>query len=103
MQYKLLRQEFWTADTQQSLRTKLEQYNGQAPHYGPAMAVVFQDIIQGERTEGTRDITRSNFQTEPDLSNPGTALAFETTTTAPAHRNMSQEVRVFRKFPAGLL
>ena len=54
------------------------------------MAVVFQDIIQGERTEGTtRDITRSNFQTEPDLSNPGITLAFETTTTAPAHRNMS--------------
>jgi len=67
------------------------------------MTAVFRSLIQGEWTEGTaRAITRSSFHTEPDPSNLNKTLKFEIITAAPDYRNMSQEVRVFRKFLAGL-
>lgn len=104
MQYQLLRQEFWTADTQQSLRAKIEQSNGQTSHYGPAMAVMFRDLIRGGGAKRTAEaITPSSFHAEPDPDDSRTIWIFQTTTATPALRNMSQEVRVFRKFPAGLL
>jgi hypothetical protein len=104
MQHQLLRREFWTADIRQSLRTKIEQSNGQTSHYGPAMAAVFRGLIRGERAEGIAGVTtRSNFHSEPDPSDPDITWGFNTITAAPALRNISQEVRVFRKFPEGLL
>lgn len=104
MQYQLLRQEFWSVDTQQGLRTKIEQSNGQASHYGPAMATVFRGLIQGEWAGGiARAIAWSNLHTDTDPSDPNIMCKFGTITAAPAYRDMSQEVRVFRKFPAGLL
>lgn len=57
MQHRLLRQEFWTADTRRSLREEIEQSNGQTPHHGPAMAAVFRGLIAGERAEGTARAT----------------------------------------------
>jgi len=104
MQYQLLRQEFWTAGTRQGLRTKIQQFNGQTSHYGPAMAMVFRGLIRDERAEGTVGvIALSSFHTEPDPSNPSITRVFQTITAAPALRNTSQEVRVFQKYPAGLL
>ena len=103
MQYQLLRQEFWTADTQQGLRTKIEQSNDQTSHYGPAMAAVFDGLILGEQAEETAEvITPSSFHIEPDPLDRSINWIFQTFTAAPALRNMSQEVRVFRKFSAGL-
>ena len=90
MQCQLLRDEFWTADVQQDLRTKIEQSN---THYGPAAVAVFHGLTQGNRAEGSvRALSRPNFHTGPDPSNPGITLAFQTITTAPARQNMSQEV-----------
>lgn len=101
MQYQLLRREFWTADTQQDLRKKIEQFGGQTSHYGSTIAAVFRDLVQGGRAEGTAGvISQSSFHTEPDPSNPSITLKFKTITTAPALRNMSQEVCI-PKIPHG--
>jgi hypothetical protein len=96
MQYRLLRQEFWTADIRQGLRTKIEQSNSQTSHYGPAMAAVFRGLIQGERSEKISEaITQPTFYLETDPSNPRITNVFEIITATPPFRNMSQEVRVF--------
>ncbi|KAF9648608.1 hypothetical protein BDM02DRAFT_3115233 [Thelephora ganbajun] len=91
MQYQLLQQEFWTADTQRVLRTKIEQCNGQTSHYGPAMTTVFRSLTRGKRPERPAGaIVQSVFHTEPE-GYSGIMLVFQTITTASAHRNMSQE------------
>ena len=105
MQCQLLRDEFWTADVQQDLRTKIEQSD---THYGPAAVAVFHGFTQGNRAEGTvRAMSRPSFHTGPEPSNPGITLASQTITTALARQSMSQEVytmrcvRVSRTFPLG--
>ena len=66
MQYQLLRQEFWTAGTQQGLRTKIQQSNGQTSHYGPAIVMVFRGLIRDEWAEGTAGvIALSSSHTDP--------------------------------------
>lgn len=103
MQHRLLRQEFWTADTRQSLREKIEQSNGQTSHYGPAMVAVFRGLIAGEQAEGTaRATNQSSFHTETEPFS-GIILNYKTITTARTFRNTSQEVSASRKLPTGVL
>ena len=93
MQYRLLRQEFWAADIQQGLRKKIEESDGQTTHYGSAMAAVFRGLTRAEGGGGPAEATRrSTFHTEPEPANLNIILAFQTITTAPAHRGASQEV-----------
>lgn len=104
MQYRLLQQEFWTADIQRRLRTNIEQSSGRNSHCGSAMVAVFHGLTGGNRTEGPAGVPRrSIFHTEPEPSNPNTTLFYGTITTAPAHRNTSQEVCASRNFHPGLL
>lgn len=82
----------------------MEEFNGQATHYGPAIVTVFRGLTQAKNAEGPAEaIGRSTFHTEPALSNQGITPAFQTISTALAHRNTSQEVCVSRwNFPLGL-
>ena len=94
MQYELLQQEFWTTETQQVLRTKIEETpNGRTAHCGPAMATVFCGLARGNRVEGPARTTRLfTFHTEPEPSHPNITLAYQNIVTDPGHRNTSQEV-----------
>ena len=97
MQHRLLQQEFWTPDVLQGLRTKVEQ------SYGPTMVAVFRDLALGRRAEGwsVGATNQSTFHTELIPGKPNEY--YQTITTTPVLRIMSQEVCVSRKFPPSLV
>lgn len=111
MQCRLLREEFWSADTRKGLRTKIEQSDGQISHYGPAIVMVFRGLAQSKQTEEELEVIdkssfytgESSFYTERDETNRNVILTYQTITTAPDLRNTSQEVCVSQTPPPDLL